>query len=458
MENSPLDACLESVVTNACLAKFSLPSNFPFGTPSAAKYYSKEAIVKLVASEQANVPAYVKRYCEKLEVVNPILDIDVFNAEIERYWLDPASTGLLWISKFLMVIGLGCFMTGPDNPPIATELMIAAEACLMQTPFMFRPELDTVRTLTLMTVAKQTCNATCWSMDSAYSLLGVLVRVCYILGLPQEKMDRTETVGDTAEKKLRGKMWLTVLYLDIKVSMSTGMPPLTRASELGSIRDMAQRNESESLHTILIQALPIILHVLSQVNAQGDPLSYQDVLLHNAQLRGLMSQATQACSPELQQITFDIFMRRCLMVMHRPFALHPDGPTLFSESYWASLECAIALLIHYRELWGADPSERHDLVGRPFALDIFSATLTTTAHMLRADAPFSEAAAAGCQIPPKQLILDMLENCVDIWEVEQETSVCWRTGYDIMRALLVILDTQVGPGLQRLSAEGVQVA
>ncbi|KYK60802.1 C6 transcription factor [Drechmeria coniospora] len=443
-EQSPLAAALEGVGTNACLANFCLPGNFPFGTPGAAKYYSRDAVTRLLAAERARTDDYLRRYLALLDVVNPIVDLRTFGEEIDGYWRDPNEVSLCWLSQFLMVVGLGCFTSTADEPSTATELMMAAEACLMQTPFMFRPTLMTLRALSLMSVAKLVCNATCWSVDSCWSLLGLLVRVAFIFGLPQEKNDQDEELRDPVEKDARRKLWLTILYLDIKVSMCTGMPPLTRPDELGGMRTMP--DAPDDLQMVLFRSLPTVLSVLAQINSKKDQMAYADVLRFNARLRELMGHAQRVCTASLQRITVDIFLRRCLMVLHRPFALHPEGPSLFPESYWSSLECSLALLVHYRELWCSDEGLRLDLVGRAFVLDFFSATLTTCVHMLREDAPLSGAAATGCRLPPRQLILDTLRSCVDIWSGEQEKSVCWRTGYHLLRAVLALLPSAVdGP-------------
>lgn len=340
-----------------------------------------------------------------------------------------------------MVMGLGCF-TSADEPPVATELMMAAEACLMQTPFMFRPMLMTLRALALMSVAKLVCNATCWSVDSCWALLGLLLRVAFIFGLPQERTDTDEELRSPVEREARRKLWLTTLYLDIRVSMCTGMPPLTRPDELGGLGVTPERGAPNSLQVVLFRSLPTVLDVLALVNAKKEPISYPSVLRYNAQLRDLLGHAQRVCTDELQRITVDI-LRRCLMVLHQPFALHPEGPTLFPESYWSSLECSLALLVNYRELWCNDEGRRLDLVGRAFVLDFFSAMLTTCVHMLRKDAPLSGAAAMDCLIPPRQLILDTLSICIEIWSSEQGKSVCWRTGYHLLRAVLALL-----PGTQ----------
>ena len=432
MDSSPLAAALEDVATNACLANFSLPGNFPFGTPGAAKYAARDAVVRLIASERANCPTYINTYFELLDCVNPIVDHDMFMREVDGYWADPNSTNLCWLSQFLMVLGLGCFSSG-DEPPVATELLVAAEACLMQTPFMFRPTLLTLKTLCLAVIAKQVCNPTCWACDSWWTLMGLLVRASFIYGLPQERDSPEEPAPIPEERDARRKLWLTILYMDIKGAMCTGMPPLTRPDELGSyFGQMPDWGVADSLQMVLYQSIPTVLTVVAHINSKSDHVSY-------AQLRELMGHAQRVCTNQLQRITVDIFLRRCLMVLQRPFALHNEGPVMFPESYWSSLECSLALLMHYRDLYCHDSSLKLDLVGRAFVLDFFSATLTTYVHLLRADAPLTESESSGCVVPPRQIIHDTLRSCVDIWAPEKEKSVCYRTGYNLLEAVFSLL-------------------
>jgi hypothetical protein len=246
-------------------------------------------------------------------------------------------------------------------------------------------------------------------------------------------------VLDPHERDARLKLWVTVVYLDIKVSTAAGMPPLTRPQEFASLQDMPDWGEPDSLHKVLYQALPTVLTVLSHVNSKQDEIAYPDVLRYSGQIRELMRHAKLTCTSQLQRITVDVSLRRCLMVLHRPFALHPQAPTLLPDSYWPSLECALALLMHYRELWGGDPDQRLDLLGRSFVLDFFTASLTVYLYMLRSDAPLAGAEQAGCEVWPRQIILDTMHSCVDIWAGEKSRSVCYKTGYDILMAILEVL-------------------
>ncbi|KAF4996564.1 hypothetical protein FDECE_12383 [Fusarium decemcellulare] len=439
MDSTPLALALQDVATNACLANFSLPGNFPFGTPGAAKYFARDAVIKLVEGERAKCQTYIERYLNLLETVNPVLDVELFMQEVEQYWQDPHAVSLDWLSLFLMVLGLGCF-SSVEEPHQATELMMAAEACLVQTPIMFRPTFLGLQSLTLMVVAKQICNPTCWAIDSCWTLLGLVVRTAFIYGLPHETGTDGDKTIEAGERDARRKLWLTILYLDIKVSMCNGMPPVTRPDELsGSVRNMPDWDQPDNLHMVLQRALPLVLQILAHVNTKDSQVTYPEVLHYNAQIRELMAYARRVCNSQLQRITVDIFLRRCIMVLHRPFAMHPEGPSMFPESYWGSLECSLALLVHYREMWCSDKNLRLDLVGRAFVLDFFSASLTACLHVLRKDAPLATAPVMENQIPERQIILDTLKSCFEIWSVEKESSVCYRTGYAVLMAVLEVL-------------------
>ena len=433
------------MATNACLSNFTLPGNFPFGTPGASRYYVRDAVTRLIDSERENCDKYIETYINLFDTVNPVLDVSRFKRDVEQYWEEPHSVNLCWLSTLLMVLGLGSFAS-MDEPSVATEFMMAAEACLMQTPFMFRPTFNVLQALCLMTVAKQVCNPTCWSVDSCWSLLGTLVRLSFTYGLPQENYDSPEADIETPpqERDARRKLWLTILYLDIKISMCCGMPPLTRPDELSDMTKMPNWGAPDSLQMVLYQSLPTVLNIMSLTNAKkDDQISYPDVMRYNGQLRELMAHASRVCTSQLQRVTVDIFLRRTLMVLHRPFALHEEGPAMFPESYYSSLECSLALLVHYRELWNKENDLRFELVGRAFVLDFFSASLTTYVHLLREDAPLEDAARSGGGgtnlIPPRKIMLDCMIACIDIWEGEKERSVCYRTGYELLVAVLNML-------------------
>jgi hypothetical protein len=148
----------------------------------------------------------------------------------------------------------------------------------------------------------------------------------------------------------------------------------------------------------------------------------------------------------------DIFFRRILLVLHRCHALLPNAPALYPVSYWASLECSLAILVHQRDLCEhRGNSDHRDLLGRLYKLDFFAAALTAGLHLLRRDAPLAD----GFGIPPRQTILETLETCTEIWSRDKDRSACFRSGYRSLVDILTMLskmDGTTGHELPRASA------
>lgn len=424
-----------------CLSRINLPHNFPFGGLEATKYYSRDAVTRLIESQRSKCLAYIDSYFELWDTINPVVDREIFSEEVERYWLNPGSADFSWLSQFLMVLGMGCFGLS-DEPPEAIELMVAAGACLMQTKFMLRPNLLDVKALCIMVLAKVACNPVCWAQDSCWALQGTLMRTAHILGLPDEGSITGTPPRAPAERMAFRRLWLTIMYMDVKCALCIGMTPHTIPEYLiGYDADSPDWGPGDSMQKVLCQSLPTVLQVVTEINSKEFRVSYPDVLRYNSKLRELMLIAKQTCVNPTQRILTDLLLRQCLMVLQRPYAMHNDGPRLYPDSYWGSLECAMALLMHFREFWCDTTHRRMDLAGRPFIVDIFTATLTAYVHILRAEAPLSDATAKNVAIPPRQIILDLLSSCVEIWQAEDHRSYCWHVANQLHQTVLSLIPT-----------------
>jgi hypothetical protein len=224
------------------------------------------------------------------------------------------------------------------------------------------------------------------------------------------------------------------------------MPPVTRVEEMDATHtENIDQEMPDNMHDVLRQAFPIVMYVTSRMNSSDNELAYSDVLKHSAKLRTLTAHASRVCSSELQFMTLDIFLRRCLMVLHRPFAMHEKGPTLYTESYWASLECSLAVLRHYREIYAGDEDTPpgYPVLGRANALDFFSATLTVLLSVMRRERPLTDekmgATVGKIGIPPRQLIVDTVNDCIVLWEKEKDRTVCYRTTHQILVVIFAML-------------------
>lgn len=364
--------------------------------------------------------------------VYPILDVHSFVTQVSAFWANPSEANFSWLSLFLTVLGLGTFAI-THSQERSLDAFYAAESCIAKTPFMFRPTVLSVRTLAIMIVAKQAVNATCWALDSCWNTMGIMVRLAVMLRLHRGgRADLSET-----DRSSSRHLWNVIVYLELQLSLITGEPSLLPSDGIFSSNETVSSDnntaEDEVWSFILPESFPVISHFLSRVNTNNETIYYEDVLQYDSEIRHRLNYLSNNENDGLRGLALDIFYRRVLSCLHRNLALHPDAPTLYPTSYWSSLECALALLLHYLKLNDQLNLPRNcDLLIRPFMLDFSSASLTVCLHLSRTDAPLAE---SECGIPPRQTIIDTLGSCLDILAKHKEYSLCYRSGYRLLRSV-----------------------
>lgn len=327
------------------------------------------------------------------------------------------------------------------------EFCLAAEACLAKTAFLVRPSMSVMRTLCLIVLVKQLSNGTCWSYDASWTLLGIIVRLAVCIGLhkPPTSTPFEANAVTFSDWQSGHIVWITIVYFCIQTAAVTGMPTLLSSDDIlerTDIQDVSLPHiEGVGPWFSLCDAFPTICKIIARVNA-CTKVAYEEILGYNATIRRLMTASMNhpECSNSLRAI-LDIFFRRVLMVLHRCHALVPNAPVLYPVSYWASLECSLAILVHHRDLCEhRSNSIYQDLLGRLYKLDYFAAALTASLYLLQRDAPL----ANGFAIPPRQTIRETLETCTEIWGRDKDKSICFRSGYRTLTYILAMLSEMDG--------------
>lgn len=413
---------------------FVLPENFPFNSPGAANFAPMDTIHDLLQRHREKYQSYIDGYLALYQSSFSVINTAVFSPLAEEYWNDPRSTDVAWLASFLMVLALGCFAATRDQRS-AMELCMAAEACLGKTSFMVQPDILAVRTLCLMVLAKQSLNATCRTFDSCWTLLGIVTRAATAIDLHKQPIPYHGLHKEVGVWQSEQALWSTVVYFCIQVAMVTGKPLLVSA-DMFTERIPLSISQTNDPWVMLIDVYPTICQIISRIsNSTNKPL-YDEVVKHNDYIRQLMDALLSKIhgKPRLY-ITLDIFFRRILLVLHRSYALHPASSSMYPVSYWASLECSLAILVHYRELEDQRGPDNTDLISRLFKSDIFAAMLTVCSHLSRQEAPLSE----GSPIPPRRIILNTLQACIAIWEREVHHSTCFKIGLMLLDLVLKFL-------------------
>lgn len=407
---------------------------------------------------------FVDAYLDTIQKAYEILPLPTFTSELASFWEQPSKVNNSWLAQLFAVLALGCQALSYQDPEQtsyalqAPQLLEAAELILRKTPFLFRPNLITIRVLCLMTVAKQTGAGLCYESDASWPLTGLLVRLAMGMGLHSEStiLRNHKSPVDIDICRL---LWTIILYLELRQSMTSGMPLLLSREDFTTLppskhekndnngviaeRGLA-KDTAMGMHVLLYHAFEILARVLKQAQSELMPMRYDQAMHYNKQIRRLMehSRVTKSQYPYLQWVTLDILFRRALLILHRRFAHQPCAPTQYSDSYWTSLECSLAMLAHQREL--------HDSKNQWFAglfrQDFFTAAITLSLHLTHTgpslEPPrgfsFISTSKRGAQV----IVLQTLQSCCEIWNNARQGSVCQ---YESFRFLNGILEAVVLP-------------
>ena len=430
---TPFTRAVDDTLNGDCGSDFALSGNFPFGSAEALPYASLDKVQELLQGYRLDAPLFIDEYFRLYHPSLPVFEESTFREQLSTYLGNPLQVDPSWLAQYLIVLGLGAYASGRGQTESAT-LMYASEACLAKTTYMFRPTLANISTLCLMVVAKQVAHATCWVLDACWSLMGVVVHLSMMAVLHQEWMAGYTDAAFVKERMLRRRLWTTVVFLNIQLAFLTGQQcllpqdtwePVFEADESATLEDCWD--------TLLPRAFPVIVAMQIRTNSTTNPITYAEAEHYDVLIRSHMQRILAHPGSTVLHLALNVFFRRVLCNLHTQHAVLPNAASLYPTSYWSSLECSIAQMVHHRELFEGPPNMR--LLSRPHMTSFFATAFVTCIQLLASDSPL-DAAERGRKTSAKQTIMDTLFACLDIFSKEEIESLCFRTGYRQLKAIM----------------------
>ncbi|KAL2810158.1 hypothetical protein BJX63DRAFT_328971 [Aspergillus granulosus] len=418
----------------------------------------------------------INRYMETIENTHHFLHIPTFSGEVSRFWEKPAEASDSWLAMFTALLYLGCEVsqsvtadTDETMRVTSAQLIAASRGFLHRTSFMVYPNLDTIRTLCMIVVAKQTSHMSCEAMDSAWCLTGLITRLGLVLGLHSPTLPAEKP--ETLESHIRRVLWASITYLDLRQSLLIGMPLSLSSRSIGTsspsnvhyntIMNLSddipapspilERTES-TFHVLLSHAFPLASRLMDITHNPDQAGGYDIVVNATTEAKHLLKQGasllrkTQSVGtsrsslyPEdLEAIMFDVLFRGLLLSAHRRFARDELAPIRYPVSYWTSLDCALAILVHQRELWednGGNSSLTRSFA-RLFWPDFLAAALTLSSYLLQGD---SLEPSGVCSIHARATLQEALTSCRDIWLLAKDKNVCHSRSFSLIDQVVSVL-------------------
>lgn len=412
-------------IAGNCSSDFALAGNFPFGSSQSQPYASLDKIHDLLQNSTATAVLYTEAYFRVYYPGLPVLNLSTFMSRMESFHDTPELEDFSWLAQYFVVLGLGAYATATDEVA-SSEYFYASEACLAKTAYMYRPTTTNISTLCLMVLAKSVACATCWALDTSWTVMGLVVRLSMMMALHKDWMAGFDEPAIAHERHARRKLWVIVVYLDIQTSLITGQQSLLPQDDLPVGTDhYAPTSLEDCFDSIVPRLLSTIHRFLSRINSQHDQITYDEARQYNLEIRQMMCQTSDLPGSDNLRLTLDLFVCRALSILHGQFALAYDARSIYPVSYLSFVDTNLAMMRHHQHL-SLTPGQSTDLalVAQPYMLDFFAAALSTCVQLLSTDSPFDYAAT-----------LCILRNCVELIGKEESKSLCFRTGYHLLSSV-----------------------
>jgi hypothetical protein len=312
-------------------------------------------------------------YLRTCESTYRILHIPSFKQGYAEYWNDPASVKIPSVLAILLVMAVGtCFYQGEADDELrskARQWVQAAESWMAAPLGKNQLTISSIQIYCLLFLARQTSSV---GVDFLWMPSGNLLRMAFSMGLHRDPKHFLKISLFAAE--MRRRIWATVLEMAVQTSMDVGMPPLISTRDFDTEppsniddEDISQTTivmpcpkpshvyTQTSVQIILLKSLHTRLEIVHFINSFHSEPSYDEVLRFGQDITKACNGASRlvhsfpADCPRpsaLQSILLDIFIRRFLLEVHRPFLARSHNDPRYYFSRKVCLETALVLLFH----------------------------------------------------------------------------------------------------------------
>ncbi|OCT44651.1 putative C6 transcription factor [Cladophialophora carrionii] len=381
-----------------------------------------------------------------------IMDMAAFEVELQHFWETPEKASPGWMAQLLLVMSLGCdslnTMDGhfaASHGHLPNQFLDQAAVLLHQTPFMFRPDVGTIQTLCLMVLAKLMIRKSCFEEDASWCLTGMIKRLAMSINL---HLDQPGIPSTYLESGVRRGLWTTILYLDLHLSVLSGLPSLaeplrTSSAPSGGLGfgdgphrlpdDSTPRTTShasygeEVYQTVFSRVLPLAHEVA--LAARSIDLPYETAVRLDENVRKVLREVRElsaesasparACHDDYLVLPWeattylDTLFRRLLLELHRRFAYEPQAAIHHAVSHWSTLDCAAAMLVLQRSICEKSESTAGQWLIGIFRSDFFVAGLTVSVYLIQNSSQLDSPTLPGGYA--LKTLLDTLRSCRDLW-------------------------------------------
>jgi len=381
---------------------------------------SPDALLKMleILPQRAVCDRQVVAYFSNFEKSIRILHLPTFMKDYELFWSSKSpATFTDFLPQLTLVLVISSTLIRLDKTTREAESPVSATlGCALVQIWLDglggkeRTQMSTLRTQCLNLLAQQ---LTSTQIIKTWNNTGQLVRSAMAMGLHRDPSESSNISVFQGEQ--RRKLWMTILEMDIQMSLTSSMPVMLRESDYSCqlpanvddadlFESMTERPVGKPLdewtdalsQIILSSSLPCrfgALQIAHDLKAEKDyALIVQQGEILDDFLRNLpavlrinlhSSSSYQDAGRTLDCISVDVYIRRTLLCLYRPYVLQASTNDEFIEARGSSLRSSLVIL-SYQDIFDPsvadlsldDAKSYWDLFHQMFKTDFMLAALT----------------------------------------------------------------------------------
>lgn len=317
-----------------------------------------------------------KQICDKLidgyiqttESIHRILHLPSFKRDYEELWEPGAYPDIAFIVhlKLVLAIGAACYDDDFSMRPTAIRWVYEAQTWISEPEFKARLGIQFIQTHMLLLLAREGVGV---AGDSVWVSAGDLVRRAINMGLHRDPSHLPRRSLYATE--MHRRLWNTILELLLKMSLTSGGPPLISPNDFdteppGNFDDeqlmtegSVQKPESEftgiSIAIALRKTFPVRLAVTKFLNDLTSCGTYERTLELDAEFRSAyktLCQTLRRFKPRpgeppapsaLDLRIVDFIIQRYLCALHTPYLIPALRQTKYAVSRKFAIEAALKM-------------------------------------------------------------------------------------------------------------------
>ncbi|RYP76365.1 hypothetical protein DL771_001804 [Monosporascus sp. 5C6A] len=434
------------------------------------------------------ISTLVSRYFNSLETAASIIHGPTFQQQLRAHWQDPSKSSIMWIGLLYgtLCLGMLSYHKVGDEPlewkgrslELAAEYRLRTVQCLVVADYT-KPVEFTVETLLLYLLGEYSSR---WDADLGLWLIAsIIARIAMRQGYHRDS--RWFPSITPFQGEMRRRAWALIRMADVTFSHQVSLPTMIHDHDTDTElprnifdEEFGQNSKALPPSRPITEPTPIAYQIakaritlefgriLQTVTRVGQPVTYDEILLHDRKLREAMDELPPHLKMQplegshdpitliMARLNINILYNKIMCILHKKHMIQARQNPRYAHSRRSAVEASLETLTHFRDVYReCQPNGRLRTL-KWYVQSTSKDTLLPTILVMLDLRHDNQAAVSGQRQDSQTMyfwtpeqrrdMIEALEQALGIWKTISEDSV---EGYKAAHIIEIMLDKIKNP-------------